>query len=368
MDGSDTAILELEELEIECPEIMEVARLSTDGGISFFKLMAKKLKGASAVFASRLLCAANLYCHGAEMEGSNVTSRSLGVALSLHFAEVVCMLSKVGISSLGDTTDASELSAWNVNLADNFLIFLSKALLHMHTMERSATVFTIRCLGAAALAGAITNVISPGCENGKCGTRCVHSILCSEAAMFALCILSNQSSDVPKLPERVLRQAVGKGGSCNDIQWGGFLLGLLNQRTTAALEGTITSPISRHVRVLASDIRKQAIVVLRALLPVLEGFRGEAYRAHPVAETLRLRTMVAASRTAITIPSPTPTPTAEGTPSCGAAGIALSTKTCVSCGKPASFLCSGCESEPYCGRSCQRVAWKAGHKHTCGRS
>jgi hypothetical protein len=45
--------------------------------------------------------------------------------------------------------------------------------------------------------------------------------------------------------------------------------------------------------------------------------------------------------------------------------MSLCAATCVVCSYPASVWCGRCREERYCGRDCQRLAWRAGHRQSC---
>ena len=342
---------DLKSIEAEFPRIVALYS-SEDVGVGnaseFFECVITGLRDASMPLATKLVSATVLY-----VEQDSDTDDIL-IAFREYFPRLLPRLLQIGRLPGAHPDD---LPRWDDRFAEGASQLIHAALSHLGILLRTppTIVACIKCAAAAALACTMASPIicAASAEN------CPHTRLLSRAALICVVGLTRMSMALPAalpLVEKGMSEAYRSGGSCG-LQWGGLLLGLLCKRVTVSLEATWTP----DTRPLAQSIRLQVLTFLRGTVPTLEDFRGEAFRSNHVGEIERLRSLIPPRRAAESRDTAASSVTGGGTlrsdrvlPVCR-------------CGTAATFFCGGCNSVAYCGRDCQRAAWKSGHKEECRR-
>lgn len=250
-----------------------------------------------------------------------------------------------------------DLPRWDDRFAEGASQLIHTAICHHGILLRTppTIVCCIKCAAAVAFACTMNSPVICAASTESC----THTRLLSRAALICVGGLTRMSLALPgalPLVEKGMSEAYHSGGSCG-LQWGGLLLGLLCKRVTLSLEATWTP----DTRPLAQSTRLQILSFLRGAVPALEDFRGDAFRSNHVGEIERLRSLILTLRAAESRDTAVSSVIGGGTlrsekvlPACH-------------CGTAATFFCGGCNSVTYCGRDCQRAAWKSGHKEECRR-
>lgn len=323
------------------PRIFELLS-SEDTGLAkaseFFECAIEGLQDAPMTLATKLVSAMILYINQAAADSSNIIS-----AFRERLPHIMRSILQVG-------------RAPDDRFADGISQLIKPAVCERGMLLRSpaAIVSGLQCAAAIALACTTTSPIT--CTAGA--VKCAHIRLLTRAALICIGGLTRIHQELPaglSLVETSMDDAFSTGGS-SGLQWGGLLLGLLGEDVTASL----IADWDPDFRPVAQSIRTQVISYLRRVVPALKGFRGEAFRSNHVVEIERMRSQLTALRTTGS------RDIAAGSASDGTvqADKFASLAVC-RCGSKATFYCGGCNLVAYCGRECQRYAWKAGHKGEC---